>query len=165
MDMISRKGAVELIRKSHGQIFTAVFWKKPIKATESDMTLSGVTALEDCPKYFVGKDAEGKLTGKVILNIKGKFMVRERRKMNCRTGVKQHKDKDTGEVVGLTGKGMAYDPKEYNLLTVFSNDKQEYRMINALTLQEIRIKGKVLHVKEAYDTEGNFKLATTVDLR
>lgn len=59
------------------------------------------------------------------------------RKMNARLGVTK----------GLTGKGMAYNPIERNLLPVFDVQKQAYRMINAETIQEIKFEGQTLKVQ------------------
>ena len=57
------------------------------------------------------------------------------RDMICRRGVKQHKDAE-GNTVTLKGTGMAYDPKEKRLITVFDFQKQNYRMVNELTLRD-----------------------------
>ncbi len=51
------------------------------------------------------------------------------RKMNCRTGVSKH----------VTGKGMAYMPADYNLVTVFDMKAKDYRMINLETLKVLQI--------------------------
>lgn len=59
------------------------------------------------------------------------------RKMNARLGVTK----------GLTGKGMAYNPIERNLLPVFDMHKQAYRMINADTIQKIKFEGQTLKVQ------------------
>ena len=37
----------------------------------------------------------------------------------------------------LTGKGMSYNPKDYNLLTVFDFQKGEYRSVNLEGLVEV----------------------------
>ena len=68
------------------------------------------------------------------------------RDMLCRRGVKQHKDAD-GQTVGLKGTGMSYDPKEKRLITVFDFQKQNYRMVNELTLREASIGGIVYRVR------------------
>jgi len=70
------------------------------------------------------------------------------RDMVCRRGVKEHKNAE-GETVGLKGTGMAYDPKEKRLITVFDFQKQNYRMINELTLIEASINGMIYRVREA----------------
>ncbi len=51
------------------------------------------------------------------------------RKMNCRLGVSKH----------VTGKGMAYDPANRGLVTVFDMQAKEYRMINLSTLTALQI--------------------------
>ena len=64
------------------------------------------------------------------------------RLMVCRRGV--HKD--------LKGKGLAYRPEEKGLLGVWDMQKRDprrdnqrgaYRMINLMTLQEVKFKGKI----------------------
>lgn len=67
--------------------------------------------------------------------------------MVCRRGVQRHKDVE-GNVVGLKGTGMSYDPKAYRLITVFDFAKKEYRMINELTLRELHMDGVVYKIKE-----------------
>ena len=54
------------------------------------------------------------------------------RKMNCRLGVTKH----------LKGGELAYDPAEYDLITVFDVQKNGYRMINVDTLEEVAIDGE-----------------------
>jgi hypothetical protein len=58
------------------------------------------------------------------------------RKMNCRFNVKSH----------LKGGELAYDPSEYDLMTVFDMDKKNYRMINLETIQSLSIKGEEFKV-------------------
>jgi hypothetical protein len=70
------------------------------------------------------------------------------RDMVCRRGVREHKNED-GETVGLKGTGMSYDPKAKRLITVFDFQKQNYRMINELTLIEASINGTIYRVREA----------------
>ena len=89
-----------------------------------------------------------------ILNAGGKiFAVKfikkngEERFMVCRRGVKQHKD-ESGNVVGLKGTGMSYNPEEKRLITVFDLAKKDYRMINELTLRELHMDGIVYAIKE-----------------
>jgi len=41
----------------------------------------------------------------------------------------------------VNGVGMSYDPKNYNLLTVFDVNKEGYRMVNLNTLEELKFKG------------------------
>lgn len=54
------------------------------------------------------------------------------RQMNCRTGVKK----------GVKGVGLAYDPQEYDLMTVFDLQKNSFRMINTSTLRKVTFKGQ-----------------------
>lgn len=54
------------------------------------------------------------------------------RDMNCRLGVKKY----------VTGKGLAYDPEAYGLLTAFDMQKEEYRMINTKTLISAKVSGE-----------------------
>lgn len=64
----------------------------------------------------------------------------ELRTMNCRRGVSK----------GVTGKGMAYDPRERDLLTVYdmqkinegSTEKGAFRMINLSDLVSLKFGGK-----------------------
>jgi hypothetical protein len=53
------------------------------------------------------------------------------REMTCRLGVKKH----------LKGGELAYDPSEYDLMTVFDLQKNQYRMINLDTITSITIDG------------------------
>lgn len=63
----------------------------------------------------------------------------EKRKMVCRTGV----SKDT------KGVGLAFDPKSYNLLTVYDMQKKGYRSIPMDSVLTVTIDGKTtkLHKK------------------
>ena len=162
--LVSRKKAVALIADADGKFFTVMFWKKPEKATESDMVKSGVSDLLSCPRVFVGLDKEGNPAEKVIMNLKGKFMVREKRVMTCRKGVKWHLDPETGEIVGLKGVGLAFDPKTYGLINVFDLKKQNYRFINKYTLIGVHTRGCWYKVADAYAADGSLKPATTIDL-
>jgi hypothetical protein len=58
------------------------------------------------------------------------------RDMTCRLGVRK----------GLTGKGQAYTPSDYDLLTVFDMAKQDYRMIKLNTLRRVKVDGKAFAV-------------------
>jgi hypothetical protein len=49
------------------------------------------------------------------------------RRMTCRTGVSK----------GVTGKGLAFEPKEKGLKVVWSTDAEGYRMINLAQVTEI----------------------------
>ena len=57
------------------------------------------------------------------------------RVMNCRTKVSK----------GVTGKGMAYNPKELGYLVVFDLKCNDFRMINLNTLKWVKAGGKVYH--------------------
>jgi hypothetical protein len=54
------------------------------------------------------------------------------RKMNARLGVTKH----------LKGVGLSFNPTEKNLLPVFDLQKEAYRMINASTIQRIKLSGR-----------------------
>lgn len=58
------------------------------------------------------------------------------RHMNCRLGVTKH----------VNGKGLKYDPKDYNLITVFDMTAKGYRMINLETIKTLQIKGEIFTV-------------------
>jgi hypothetical protein len=49
------------------------------------------------------------------------------RRMTCRTGVSK----------GVTGKGLAFEPKEKGLKVVWATDAEGYRMINLASVTEI----------------------------
>jgi len=51
------------------------------------------------------------------------------REMNCRLGVTKH----------LKGGELAYDPKEYDLMTVFDMASNGYRMVNLSTLKKVTV--------------------------
>ncbi len=51
------------------------------------------------------------------------------RNMNCRLGVKKH----------LKGGSLPFDPAKYELIPVFCMKKNNYRMINIKTLQELTV--------------------------
>ncbi len=54
------------------------------------------------------------------------------REMTCRLGVKKH----------LKGGELAYDPKEYDLVSVFDMSAEGYRMVNMATLRQIKVDGE-----------------------
>jgi hypothetical protein len=54
------------------------------------------------------------------------------RKMTCRTGVSK----------GVTGKGLAFEPKEKGLKVVWSTDAEGYRMFNLAQVTEITFNGE-----------------------
>lgn len=60
------------------------------------------------------------------------------REMTARLGVRKH----------LKGGTLKYNAEEKSLLPVFDMGKQSYRMINILTIQEIRFGGKVIKLGE-----------------
>lgn len=77
---------------------------------------------------------------KFIENLKGEFFSvqfikkdNSLRDMNCRTGVSKY----------VKGVGLAYDPKDYGLVTVFDAQKMSYRMISLKTLISIRAEGQL----------------------
>ena len=53
------------------------------------------------------------------------------REMVCRLGVTKH----------LKGGELSYNPEDFNYLTVFDMQKQEYRTINVNTLRQIKFEG------------------------
>lgn len=53
------------------------------------------------------------------------------RDMTCRLGVTKH----------LKGGVQAYNPKDFDMLTVFDMQKQGYRMIRLNTLQRVKVGG------------------------
>jgi len=61
------------------------------------------------------------------------------RKMNCRLGVSKY----------VTGKGMAYTPADYDLMTVFDMQKAEYRTLNLKTLTALQVSKEFYVVVEA----------------
>jgi hypothetical protein len=61
----------------------------------------------------------------------------EERNMTCRRGVKK----------GVTGKGLAYSPRDYALLPVYDMEKKDFRMINTDTVQKINLRRKVYIVE------------------
>jgi hypothetical protein len=74
----------------------------------------------------------------IIFNTKGKiFSVQFIKKdgsirdMNARRHVKK----------GVTGVGMSYDPAEYNLIPCFDMANDGFRMINASTIQKLKVDG------------------------
>ena len=46
-----------------------------------------------------------------------------------------------GVAKNLTGKGLAYNPKNYNLLKVFSMDDNGYRMVTLSSILRIKANG------------------------
>jgi len=66
----------------------------------------------------------------------------EVRDLNGRVGV--HKSK----YAPLTGQGLAYNPSDYDLITIFDAQKKAYRMINIGTLSRLTIAGETYQVEE-----------------
>ena len=60
------------------------------------------------------------------------------RHMNCRLGVK----------IGVTGKGMSYNPDEYGLKSVFDMQCRGFRMINLLTIKKLFVDKQQFNVVE-----------------
>lgn len=58
------------------------------------------------------------------------------RAITCRLGV----------VKGIKGVGQAFEPSEYDLLTVFDMSKQDYRMIRLNTLKRVTVDGQTFAV-------------------
>lgn len=82
----------------------------------------------------------------LIKNSQGRFFgVRfkkkngEQREMNARLGVKK----------GVTGKGLKYNPADYDLLTAYDRQKEQYRMINLATISRLTLD------KQTYEVEDN----------
>lgn len=69
----------------------------------------------------------------------------ERRVYNCRLGV--HKF--------VTGEGMTFAPEDRNLIVVWDKVKNDYRMVNCDTIEELTIKGKhiIKDCKFVYNNE------------
>jgi len=61
----------------------------------------------------------------------------ETRVMNCRMGVTK----------GVTGEGMKYSPEKRNMLTVFDMQKNQFRIINASTITQVKCDGVTLSVE------------------
>lgn len=59
------------------------------------------------------------------------------RVMVCRRGVKSH----------LKGGVLRYNPKDYDLITVFDMQKKQYRSINMATIKEITVQGETYSVE------------------
>ncbi len=59
------------------------------------------------------------------------------RDMQCRRGVSK----------GVKGEGLKYDPEKYNLIPVYDMANDGFRMINADTIQELKIKGETFKIK------------------
>lgn len=53
----------------------------------------------------------------------------------------------TNVTKGVTGVGMKYDPFDRGLMPIYDFQKQEFRMINLETLQEISVKRTLWKIK------------------
>jgi hypothetical protein len=60
-----------------------------------------------------------------------------RRRMLCRTGVTKY----------LKGGKLAFNPDDYDLVSVFDMQKKEYRFVSLNTLEELKVGGKTIHFK------------------
>ena len=78
------------------------------------------------------QDANGSIVSCIFRKRTGE---RELRKMVCRLGVSK----------GVTGAGMPYDPKAYDLIPVYDMRKHAFRMINLRTIMQLRYNG-VLYI-------------------
>lgn len=55
-----------------------------------------------------------------------------KRKMNCRVGVSKH----------VNGNGLAYNPADHNLITVFDMHAKDYRTLSLDRIIALQINGK-----------------------
>ena len=62
----------------------------------------------------------------------------ERRLMNCRTNVGKY----------VKGVGLKFKPQDKGLMTVFDLQKGQYRFINLMTLERIKIRGVIYKVEQ-----------------
>ena len=76
----------------------------------------------------------------LIKGTKGKFFSVEfikkdgsLRRMTARLGVRK----------GITGKGLAFNPAERDLIVVWATDRKNYRMINLKTITSVKVNGIV----------------------
>ena len=46
----------------------------------------------------------------------------------------------------LTGQGLAYNPDDYGLVTIFDTENKGYRMVNINTLKELTLNGETYQV-------------------
>ena len=74
------------------------------------------------------KNSDGKIFSVTFV----KRTTGEIRAMTCRLGVTKH----------LKGGDKAYDPKDYDLVTVFDMQKQGYRSIPIDAILDLKIKGE-----------------------
>jgi hypothetical protein len=85
-----------------------------------------ITKQEAISKIHTAKGSGRIFTVRFYKRTTGEFRV-----MNCRGRV----------LKGLTGGELKFDPESKGLITVFDMQKNEYRMINADTIQEVTING------------------------
>ena len=64
----------------------------------------------------------------------------EVRDLNGRLGVYKSKH------APLTGQGLAYNPSDYGLITIFDAQKKAYRMVNINTLSQLKVDGETYEV-------------------
>lgn len=91
-------------------------------------------SLEDAKKII--QESNGSISSCIFKKRTGK---QEIRKMIFRTGVKK----------GVKGIGMSYNPKAYDLITVYDMQKNEFRHINLRTLMQLRVNGILYLVKHS----------------
>ncbi|MAH43964.1 hypothetical protein CL614_09675 [archaeon] len=97
-------------------------------------------------KRTMSKNIEQNIRGLVKSNFFSvKFIKKDgnERTMLCRLKT----DKWKGET-RVTGSGMSYEPSNYDLLTVFDVNKEDYRMVNLNTLIELNVGGKKYERKD-----------------
>tara|TARA_Y100000310_G_scaffold305677_1_gene346094 strand:+ start:179 stop:469 length:291 start_codon:yes stop_codon:yes gene_type:complete len=66
----------------------------------------------------------------------------EVRNMNGRLGVYKSKN------APLKNIGLAYNPNDYGLVSIFDVQKKAYRMINLNTLSKLKMKGETYQIKK-----------------
>ena len=64
------------------------------------------------------------------------------RKLNGRMGVHSSKN------APLKNIGLAYNPNDYGLVSIFDVQKKAYRMINLNTLSKLKMKGETYQIKK-----------------
>tara|TARA_R110001592_G_scaffold338422_2_gene625460 strand:+ start:596 stop:874 length:279 start_codon:yes stop_codon:yes gene_type:complete len=78
------------------------------------------------------KSSQGK-----FINVKFTKKNGEDRSLTGRTGVHKY----------TTGEGLKYNPDDYGLVTIYDNQKKNYRMVNLNTLRELTIQGTTHEVE------------------
>lgn len=79
------------------------------------------------------KSTQGKIFSATFMKKDGTV-----RAMNCRLGVTKH----------LKGGSLAFNPAEYDLMTVFDVQKKAYRMIDLDTLKSVRVGGRKFTIQK-----------------